>query len=48
MLRPNSIRLMERVKRLTVESRIHHAEAKLRQEQLKETRDRSLTTLIGK
>lgn len=48
MLRPNAIRLTARVKRLMAESRIHHAEAKLRKEQLKETRDRSLSTLIGK
>lgn len=48
MLRPSSIRLSERVERLVAESRIHHAEEKLRKEQLKETRDRSLATLIGK
>ena len=30
------------------ESRIHQAEEKLRKEQLKETRDRKLATLIGK
>ena len=48
ILRPSSIRLRERVLRLMAESRIHQAEEKLRKEQLKETRDRKLATLIGK
>lgn len=47
MLRPSGIRLYERTKRLLAEQTIELAEQKIRQEQLKETRNPKFATLIG-
>lgn len=47
ILQPTSIRLRERVIRLIAERRHYQAEEKLREEQLKETRNREFATLIG-
>jgi len=48
MLRPSGIRLYERTKRLLAEQRTESAEQKIRQEQLRETRNPKYATLIGR
>jgi hypothetical protein len=47
MLRPSAIRLRERTLRLIAERKVRAAEESIRNEKLKETRNREFATLIG-